>query len=255
MLERPAPPPDRTLAYDARASAVVDVFDPVGEPSGLAVVLHGGFWRAAYDRVHLRCLAAALADRTGMTIALPEYRRVGEPGGGVPGTLEDVAAIFARVPASLGVGASQTVVVGHSAGGHLAVLGAIGATTAPRRVVCLAGVLDLAAAHAARLSNGAVAELLGEYDPSTARVAAIDPMRLPVPACDVVLIHGERDDEVPVDYSRAYARRLDRDHGGGMAGGSAPRGGITVLPEADHYDVIDPHSSAFDVVARAIRVG
>ena len=65
--------------------------------AALVVFVHGGFWRAAYDRQHTGPLAAALAAR-GYPVAAVEYRRIGQPGGGWPGTLSDVAAAVAAVP-------------------------------------------------------------------------------------------------------------------------------------------------------------
>lgn len=237
VLERPAPVPDRSLRYDARASAVVDVFEPPGAANSAVILLHGGFWRAAYDRVHLRILAAALASG-GALVALPEYRRVGEPGGGVPGTIDDTRQILQRVPALLGAEPADVIVGGHSAGGHLALVAASTAPRAPRRVVSLAGVVDLAAGHADGLSRGAVAELLGTASPSPEGIAAIDPLALALPRCEIVLIHGARDDQVPVSYSEAYAAR-------------DPRIRLEVRADADHYDLIDPESAAYPGVSAA----
>jgi acetyl esterase/lipase len=162
---------------------------------------------------------------------------VGDPGGGVPGTVDDVQRILHEVPALLGVEATGVTVVGHSAGGHLALLAAARSERPPRRVVSLAGVLDVAAAHRARLSDGAVGALLGDPDPDPARIAAIDPMMIDLPSCDIVLLHGRTDEVVPVEYSVAYGAR-DR------------RVRLELL-DADHFDVIDPLTSAFDAVAAA----
>lgn len=236
ILERPAPEPHATLSYADRPTGVVDVFEPARAPRATIVLLHGGFWRAAYDRVHLRALAAGLAER-GARVALPEYRRVGDAGGGFPGTVEDAQRILVAVPAMLGVSPDAVVFAGHSAGGHLAVLAAATADVPPARVVSLAGVLDMRAAHRARLSGDAVAELAGSSDPG--RLAELDPMALPVPGCEVVLVHGARDAEVPSAYSVAYAAR-------------AARIRLTILDHADHYDLIDPLSPAFDAVWSAL---
>ena len=86
---------------------------------GLAVVLHGGAWKATYNLVHIGHLCVALRD-AGIATFNVEYRRVGDPGGGWPGSLEDVllAVEYAR-----GL-ATRLVLVGHSAGGHLALLAA-----------------------------------------------------------------------------------------------------------------------------------
>lgn len=235
VLDRPPPEPDRVERYAEGETGLVDLFGAWGRP---VILLHGGFWRAAYDRRHLRHLAASLA-RDGMRVALPEYRRVGDPGGGVPGTLDDVRAILRTVPAMLEAAPADVVLGGHSAGGHLAVLAALGADP-PGRVVSLAGVLDVAAAHRDRLSHGAVAALLGEPSPSPERIAAVDPMALPLPSCEIVLVHGRRDDVVPVGYSERYAGRDLRVRS-------------VLLDDADHFDVVDPTSPAAAAVADALR--
>lgn len=241
VLDRPGPDPDATARYREGPSGVVELFAPSGTVRATAILLHGGFWRARYDRSHLRPLAGALA-AAGVRVALPEYRRVGESGGGAPGTIDDARAILRDVPALLGAEPAGVAVVGHSAGGHLAVLAASGARPAPCRVVSLAGVLDVAAAHRAALSDGAVAALLGVADgdePDPARIAAIDPMALAVPACEVVLLHGGRDEDVPLAQSAAYA-------------GRSPRIRLRVLDDADHYDLVDPLSRAFPAVLAAV---
>jgi acetyl esterase/lipase len=236
VLDRTPPEPSRVERYADGPTGVLDVFGASGAP---VILLHGGFWRNAYDRRHLRHLAAALA-ADGMHVALPEFRRVGDPGGGMPGTLDDVRRILEAVPGLLGVAPRDVVLGGHSAGGHLAVLAAIAAPEPPRRVVSLAGVLDVAAADRDRLSNHAVAALLGEASPSPERVAAIDPMALPLPACEIVLVHGRDDDVVPVSYSERYAAR-------------DPRIRARRLDGADHFDVVDPVAAAFASVAAAVR--
>jgi len=238
VLDRPTPEPTSVARYADGETGVVDLFAPAGPSRGAVVLLHGGFWRAAYDRRHLRHLAAALA-ATGLTVALPEFRRVGDPGGGAPGTFDDTSRILREVPALLGADPGDVVVAGHSAGGHLALLAAARADRPPARVVSLAGVLDVAAAHRARLSDGAVAALLGTADPDPAVLAAIDPMRIALPASEIVVVHGRSDEVVPADYSIAYAARDDRIR--------------LELLDADHFDVIDPTTPAFATVAAAIR--
>jgi acetyl esterase/lipase len=136
VLTRPAAPPDHTAAYGSDPDQVVDLWAPrrglgPGAPAGdaasakapLVVVIHGGFWRAAYDRLHSRPMANALAE-AGYAVAVPEYRRVGSPGGGGwPGTFDDTAAMLDAVgglAAVVGADPRRTVWIGHSAGGHLA---------------------------------------------------------------------------------------------------------------------------------------
>jgi acetyl esterase/lipase len=231
VLERPAPDPDRVLRYAVGTTGVVDVYDPPGAARGLALLLHGGFWRAAYDRRHLRPLAAALAG-DGWQVALPEYRRVGDDGGGWPGPMTDAAHIVRDVPVLVGGCAPErVVVVGHSAGGHLALLAAV-ENARLAGAVSLAGVLDLTSAHAAGLSRGAVADLFGTTEPTPDLLASADPLRTTLPACALALLHGDRDAEVPIDYSRAYAMR-------------AARIDLRVIEDADHYDLIDPLEAAY----------
>ncbi|HWG99022.1 MAG TPA: alpha/beta hydrolase fold domain-containing protein, partial [Pilimelia sp.] len=197
VLTRPAPPPDATLAYGPLPDQVADLRLPAVTgparsvaPAGrggapLVLVVHGGFWRSEYDRSHVGPMAADLAAR-GWPVAVVEYRRTGTPGGGWPGTFQDVAEALARVPdlvagecAARGVpgpAPGGPVVVGHSAGGHLALWLA---ATAPRRlrgVLALAPVADLAAAHELDLDGGAVAALLGGGPADVPdRYAAADP--------------------------------------------------------------------------------
>ena len=130
-------------------------------------MLHGGFWRDRYDRTLMDGVCRDLAAR-GLAAWNVEYRRLGEPGGGWPGTFEDVAAAIDHVPA-LGLGEGLPLLaVGHSAGGHLALWAA-----ARRRLagaVAQAGVVDLWAAERLRLSASVVGDLLREAPSGCPRV-------------------------------------------------------------------------------------
>ncbi|GAB2813073.1 hypothetical protein GCM10027176_16890 [Actinoallomurus bryophytorum] len=121
VLTRPAPPPDLTLAYGPHPDHVIDVRLPPSRPAPLVVMIHGGFWRAAYDRTHTGPLTSALA-AAGYVVAIPEFRRTGQEGGGWPGTFDDVLAALDAVPGLLAPYSEDApVLLGHSAGGHLAV--------------------------------------------------------------------------------------------------------------------------------------
>jgi acetyl esterase/lipase len=121
VLTRPAPPPDLTLTYGPHPDHVIDVRLPPSRPAPLIVMIHGGFWRAAYDRTHTGPLTSALA-AAGYVVAIPEFRRTGQEGGGWPGTFDDVAAALEAVPDLLApYSEDPPVLLGHSAGGHLAV--------------------------------------------------------------------------------------------------------------------------------------
>ncbi len=239
VLERPAPPPTRTSRYSALPTGLVDIFAPSTRSIGALVLIHGGFWRARYDRTHLRILAHALREE-GWTVLLPEYRRVGDIGGGWPTTLMDVCTAIDAAPTLIGADLPRLVVAGHSAGGHLAVLAVGRVARPPDGVVSLAGVLDLHAAHRDRLSDGAVGQLLGSGDPAESELSAADPLLATSPPCKVTALHGQLDEEVPAEYSRRYAAR----HPGTV---------LTVLPDAGHYELIDPESQAYAIVRAALQ--
>ena len=189
--------PDLSLSYGPLPEHVVDVRLPAatGQPAPLVVVVHGGFWKAEWDRAHAAPQSAGLA-AAGYVVATVEYRRVGMPGGGWPGTLDDVALLADTVPALVarrcpasGSTRARTVLVGHSAGGHL--VGLVGRpapaaadspwhrpTPLPVGVVSLAGVLDLGAGRSASGSAaGATDALLGgrAATSSPERYAVADP--------------------------------------------------------------------------------
>ena len=219
-------------------------------PAPVAVVLHGGFWRVPYGVELARPLAADLAS-AGFAAVAVEYRRVGS-GGGWPATLEDVAAALDRLP-DVGAGAldlTDVTVIGHSAGGHLAAWAAgrhrlpAGAPGAAPRVrvtaaVLQAGVLDLAAAAAQGLGNGAVRDLLGADEHlAPERWRAADPVRLLPTGVPVLCVHGTHDDDVPVEQTERYA-----------AAGRAAGDRVEVrLLTADHMALIDPSTAAWRTV-------
>jgi acetyl esterase/lipase len=198
----------------------------------LVAVLHGGFWRSRVDAASIRPLAAALRAE-GHHVWNLEFPRVGMPGGGWPGT---AMAVAAALDAALDAAGERPVaVVGHSAGGHLALWAARGRQLAG--VVALAPVCDLATAAREGLGEGAVAEFIGAGpEAAAATYAEASPLaRLPlgVPA---LLVHGDADRRVPIAQSRAYAAAaLD-------AGDDCQ---LLELPGVGHMAVIDPGGPAW----------
>lgn len=246
------------VAYGPYADQVADLLLPAGEAPAagwpVVVLLHGGFWREAYRSGLMAPLAVDLADR-GIAAYNVEYRRVGGAGGW-PATLTDVAAAVDQLAALAGsrpLDLDHVAVVGHSAGGHLAlwVAGrgqlpddAPGAlpVVRPRLVVGQAAVADLAAGI--ELSSGAVRELLGggpEEVPE--RYATADPARLVGHGVRVLLVHGEEDDTVPVELSERYAEAAR------IAGDDV----VTLTLPGDHYTVIDPGSELWAAVIETIE--
>jgi len=200
-------------------------------------MIHGGFWRARYDLSHTSHMCAALAEE-GIAVANLEYRRVGERGGGWPWSYDDVLAGFDATSRELG---GRMVVLGHSAGGHLALRMAV--DRSPAGVVALAPVADLKMAFELNLSNGAAAEFVGGVPTSEPqRFDAADPMRH-VSKVKRMLLHGSNDDEVPISLSEAFVRARAGDPGEVR---------LVRIEGANHYDVIDPESSAWGVVVSGV---
>lgn len=209
-------------AYGGHPDQVADLRGGSGR---VAVVIHGGFWRAGFTRANTTAVAAALAE-AGWTTWNLEYRRIGA-GGGYPQTLDDVAAFCREF---VGPGA---VAIGHSTGAQLALWaaaeGLVGAA------VALGGVCDLRAAAAADLGDGAVLEFLGRRPEE---IPDADPaQRLPL-GLPVLVVHGDRDDRVPFQQALAFA--------------AAAGAELLELPGADHFDVVDPRSAWWPEIEEAI---
>ncbi len=228
------------FSYGSHASQFVEMVGTATLPAApLAVMIHGGFWRSQFDLTTAHPLCVALA-ASGFLVANIEYRRVGESGGGWPGTFDDVRAAFTavrdRFPKS-----PRPIVLGHSAGGHLAVL--LATTTHDiEGVVALAPVacLDLAAAE--RLGNDAAEEFMGESS-STSSIERADPSRSPssVPR---TIVHGIPDELVPISLSRTFVERRQSDPGPVR---------LIEVPGASHRDLIDPGSLAWPAVLSAVQ--
>jgi acetyl esterase/lipase len=226
-MNEPAPPADRRMAYGDHPSQFVDFRYPAESPGELlAIYIHGGFWRARIDLSHSGHPCAAIA-AAGHLSASIEYRRAGEEGGGWPGTLDDIRSAIRFVRQERGP--MPTVVLGHSAGGHLALCMAAEMRDL-RRVVALGAVADPRRAWELKLGSGAAGEFFGGGpDEFPERYA------MPAPVCPVVLIHGTSDEIVPIELSRAYQG-----------------GRLIEIQDGDHFDVIDPQTAAFQQVLKAL---
>jgi acetyl esterase/lipase len=266
ILTRDSRSPDRRLRYGERDDQVADLWLPAARDAGsdisgpLVIFLHGGFWRAEFDRCHAGPLAEALAS-AGFAVCAPEYRRTGQPGGGWPETFDDVAAAVDGLPGIVAASApgrfdaSRVVLAGHSAGAHLA-LWAAGRCRLPAAerwcssrsavgVVSLAGVCDLADCFRLRLGGGAAGDLMGGGPESfPGRYLSADPMHLLPTGIAIRLVHGTADDRVPAGQSRSYAER---------ARGAGDDVACELLPECGHFEVIDPLSAAWPAVLAAFR--
>ncbi|GAC1566834.1 MAG: hypothetical protein NVS3B14_10980 [Ktedonobacteraceae bacterium] len=111
--------------------------------------------------------------------------------------------------------------------------------------ISLAGVVDLEMAWKLHLSHNAVVELLGDSFPNAPeRYAVASPAAMLPLGVPQILLHGARDSNVPIEISRKYAA-------------AAKEAGDPVtymeLEGIDHFDVIDPRSSAWAKTVEALQ--
>ncbi|MBZ6136767.1 alpha/beta hydrolase [Streptomyces olivaceus] len=273
-FSHPAVDPDGTAAYGELPDQVVDFYAPrgAGGPGGAApvvVVLHGGSWRAPYDRRHISPFAGFLAQR-GFAVASVEYRRgargpggedAGEPvAGRWPDTFDDVAAAVDALPELArrhlpGADMRRMVLTGHSAGGHLALWAAsrhvlpadaLWRTDRPaplRGVVALAPIADFEVADKLGVCGGAARQLLGSEALFAERRPYADPALLLPTGIATTLVQGRADVDVPQAVADAYAD---------AAAKAGEVVGVTLLEDVGHYPLIDPAADACAVVAEEI---
>ncbi|MFJ7237782.1 alpha/beta hydrolase [Streptomyces olivaceus] len=273
-FSHPAVDPDGTAAYGELPDQVVDFYAPrgAGGPGGAApvvVVLHGGSWRAPYDRRHISPFAGFLAQR-GFAVASVEYRRgargpggedAGEPvAGRWPDTFDDVAAAVDALPELVrrhlpGADVRRMVLTGHSAGGHLALWAAsrhVLPADAPwrtdrpaplRGVVALAPIADFEVAGKLGVCGGAARQLLGSEALFAERRPYADPALLLPTGIATTLVQGRADVDVPQAVADAYAD---------AAAKAGEVVGVTLLEDVGHYPLIDPAADACAVVAEEI---
>ncbi|MET9464864.1 alpha/beta hydrolase [Streptomyces sp. NPDC006544] len=276
-FSHPPVAPDATAAYGEHPDQVVDFYAPrdgttAGPAHGapLVVVLHGGAWRAPYDRQHITPFVDFLA-RRGFAVASVEYRRgsslphqdaEGPVAGRWPDTFDDVAAALDALPRLAASALPQadprrTVLTGHSAGGHLALWAAarhvlpydapsgwrLAAPPPLRGVVALAPIADFTVAEELGVCGGASAQLLGGAETFGERRPYADPAALLPTGIATVVVQGRTDIVVPEEVSEAYVAAA------AQAGETV---GLTLLDGAGHFPLIDPAADACAVVAEEI---
>lgn len=244
ILSRQPTAADLRFSYGQDANQFVDVRLPQGDgPHPIVFFIHGGYWRARYDLVHAGHLCEALKT-AGIATWNVEYRRVGNPGGGWPGTMDDIRSAYRLLLAgqqgsNAKLDLRRLCVAGHSAGGHLALcLTAYEPSIA--RVVSLAGVVDLRRAWELHLSNDAVVEFLGGTPadvPDHYREAS--PAERAIPRAVQKIIHGTGDDSVPYEIGRSYAEHKKK---------SGENVELISFPEIGHFELVDPGSSVWKQV-------
>jgi acetyl esterase/lipase len=260
LLALPQPPADETIVYGPAPEQVAELRLPNGPgPHPVAVVIHGGCWETPWALDHIRSFCAALASEGLATWSL-EYRRLGDPGGGWPGTFEDVARGADRlreVAREHPLDLDRVVAVGHSAGGHLALWLAARHRLPPDNplrgkaplrlcgVVSLAGIPDLREGSSQEVCGDAIPRLLGgpldEHDDRLRLGSPAELLPLRVPQR---LVCGSLDRVVPPALSEDYAT-VARHAGDAVE--------VDVVEGAGHFELVNPDSLTWPVVLRAIR--
>ena len=263
VLDREPPKAKLRLPYGSLPLQFGDLWIPKHERPPqrgwpLLVFVHGGWWQAAYDLSYGGFLCDAMR-ANGVAVWSIEYRRVGDAGGGWPGTLQDVAAgmnYVAKLAEAYPLDLTRVAAAGHSAGGQLAfwlagrhhiphtsVLAEPGPKVALRGVVGLAGAVDLQLTIELggifSFRNGAPSTrsvMGGSPEDVPERYAAADPgMLLPLSVMQV-LVQGSDDDQIPPELPQRWAEKARRQ-------GDAVE--VKIVKGADHFDVVDPESRAW----------
>ncbi len=231
----------RVERYGGFEDQVGDLYLPPDPKPVALCLLHGGFWRLPYGREEFSPVATDLASR-GFPVWNLEYRRIGSVAGEWPAPISDVLDGISHLSHLLPA-IPRVVAIGHSAGGHLALLAGAAchsrqhlATPQLAAVVGLAPVSDLNQAHRLGLGRTAVAELLGgSPQEHPARYAEASPRhRLPI-GCRQLVLHGALDTAVPPAMSRSYTKAAD------AAGDDVE---YQEIRAAGHMDFLDPASIA-----------
>jgi acetyl esterase/lipase len=212
-------------------------------PYPVIAFIHGGCWLNQFSLDHVSAMGRALANQ-GYAVWTPEYRRVGDAGGGWPGTFEDIVrsiGVLSELASEYSLDLNRVVMMGHSAGGHLALWLAAQNNLPLRGVVSLAGICDLKAYE--RLGNDCAASLPGLLGGTSREVperwAKANPIELLPINVRVSLIHGDRDAIVPLSQSESFA----------AAAGCE----LHVVRGGGHFDMVSPHANAFEIICQTLR--
>lgn len=257
VLALPSRPPDHRIAYGKTPQQFGNLRLPKGKgPHPVVIFIHGGCYSAQYSIDHAAAAEQAIAD-AGYVVWSLEYRRVGDPGGGWPGTFQDVGAgadylraLAKEYPLDL----NRVIASGHSAGGNLALWLAgrsriakgsplhVDAPLPIAGVLALAPAGDLAEMHAQGGCGGVLDQLIGGSPSSfpDRYAAASPPVPLGVPQS---LIIGAHDSQF-ASFGRSYARLAQ------SRGETQLR--VIDAPDAGHFDLIAPTTSTWTIVTRAL---
>ncbi|KAJ8599684.1 hypothetical protein CTAYLR_004736 [Chrysophaeum taylorii] len=244
----------RQEAYGSHPSQFLRLHVPPGRSLTTIVIVHGGYWKNKYtlDNAAISSLAPALSE-AGYAVVEVEYRRRDDAGGGWPGSCDDLVAALRHIATGAGdawgsVDASRVVLLGHSAGGYLALVAAHRAAASGECLVPRLTVADLVAGFERRLSDegDAVERFMGvpyDKDPDLYRRASPIHAMLPLKT-PTLIVTGTDDVDVPVDMTRAFATAAAEAARRAPAEAEAPPPHYVELLGADHYTPLDattPH--------------
>jgi len=220
--------PTNSFNYGENADQVIDFYLPDKSDKPTIVLIHGGYWRPEYDRKHLAPLAQKFTE-LGWPVALIEYRRIiGNPDAAMSDVVSAIEELINQN--------RKLILVGHSAGGHLALLAANKLDVLG--VIALAPVTDLVKAEELDLDEGAVSDFLGA--PASLRVD-LDPARQSALTVPATLIHGDLDIRVPIAFSRDYVARA-----------ASSNIKLIELESIGHFELIDPRHKVFDLILKQL---
>ena len=246
ILDSRAVPADHRLSYGSLPLQFGDLRLPKQVATHpVVMMIHGGYWRAKYGLEYTGHICDALAKK-GIATWNIEYRRVGDPGGGWPGTAHDVASAYRFLHQNskkYDLDSTRIVVMGHSAGGHLAFWLAANEPLITR-VVSLAGVLDLQQAWSLHLSDDAVVDLLGGTPAQVPEhFKEADPLHLSIKNAAQWVVHGTADADVPISLARTYvaAKHAEKVHFVELAG-------------ADHFEIVDPSTNSWKTIEQTLSI-
>ncbi len=260
VIALPAPPPDHRISYGDGPLQFGNLRLPKGPgPHPVVVFVHGGCWLSQYQIGHIGPLEQGLAD-AGYAVWSLEYRRVGDPGGGWPGTFQDIArgTDFLRTLAPKHrLDLSRVVAAGHSAGGMFA-LWLAGRGRIDRQselylanplpvigVLALAPAPDLEGLEAAGICGKVIDGLMGGSPADfPARYQAASPMQMVPLGLPQVLVVGAQDNSWGPVGRKYYQRAI-------AAGDKSVR--LVEATESGHFDMIAPTTTTWPLVLRALR--
>lgn len=227
IVHKTEPVGDRISHYGPDENQVIEFFGEANTGKRI-VLIHGGYWRPTIDRAHLRPLAKALAERN-FKIALIEYRRVqGRPSDYRDDTLDALHSLKE----------SEMILVGHSAGGHLALLAGREMSDCSL-ILALSPVADLQRGKELNLGDGAIQLFLGDEQNAMEK---LDPMALSAARTKIHIMHSEHD-FIPLEIAERYYQKK-------KAEGADIK--FTLVPNADHFTLVDPRSDGLETLLQAL---